>query len=520
MSNPKDFIYLDILPAMQQFTQTVYPPPPKSPVERLEELVRERDEMAKFIEDIRSEASVQGIVIDVGRKLLVKVGNSTVEAKPHSLFLEVGDVVSLHQKTYQILGKSDLTPPYGSTVTVKRVEGVNAEVDIRSTTKFIKLGKFIDAKPGDRLALDTSDTIALANFGQDTTTMAFAAETGVSWDDIGGQEDAKAAMIEAIEGPVKHRTTYLRYNKKPTKGVLLYGPPGNGKTMLGKAAATAIAALHGKEAAKTGFIYVKGPELLSKWVGSSEENVRTIFSSARLHHERHGYPAIVFIDEAESLLTTRGTRFTGMEATIVPSFLAEMDGLTESGAIVLLATNRPDELDPAIVRDGRIDRKVFVARPDRNGAREILKRHLRGRPTADVDGLLRGTLDFLFGNKASLYKITFSTSPDRYFGLKDMLSGAMLAAIVDRAALIAMDREIETGDDSGICVDDTKCAIEDLMYEQRNVDVDTAWREYCASLPADTVIETVEELATGKKVIVHEPQKAGRGTDQSGAGAN
>ena len=263
----------------------------------------------------------------------------------------------------------------------------------------------------------------------------------VKWSDIGGLEEAKQDMIEAIEMPHREKELFAFYKKRPVKGILLSGPPGCGKTMLGKAAATALSEIYGKESARTGFLYVKAPEILNSYVGASEETVREIFSDARRHAMEHGYPAIIFIDEAEAILAKRGGMGFSMSNTIVPSFLTEMDGLESSSAIVILATNRPDILDPAIVREGRIDRKVSVKRPSVKNATDIIAMSLERYPVADGWDLM----NMAEGMAHEIYSDNRMINGDKY--LRDIVNGAMLAACVDLAVANAMRRDIEARKD-------------------------------------------------------------------------
>jgi transitional endoplasmic reticulum ATPase len=196
----------------------------------------------------------------------------------------------------------------------------------------------------------------------------------VHWSDIGGLEDVKQQLREAVEWPLKYPDTFKRLGIDPPKGVLLYGPPGCGKTLLAKAVATE---------SEANFIAVKGPEVLSKWVGESERAIREIFSKAR-----QAAPCVVFFDEIDSIVPRRGYRYdSGVTDRIVNQLLTEMDGLEKlEGVVVIGATNRPDILDPALLRPGRFDRLVYVPPPDRAARLEILKVHTRRMPLAeDVD---------------------------------------------------------------------------------------------------------------------------------------
>ncbi len=196
----------------------------------------------------------------------------------------------------------------------------------------------------------------------------------VSWQDVGGLEEQKQHLREMVEWPLKHPDSFKRMGIKPPKGVLLYGPPGTGKTLLAKAVANE---------SEANFIYIKGPEIFSKWVGESEKRIREIFRKAR-----QVAPAIIFIDEIDAVAPKRGISIdTNVAERVVNQLLSEMDGLEGlEGVIVIGATNRPDALDPALMRPGRFDRHIYVPIPDKKARLEILKVHTRNMPLAkDVD---------------------------------------------------------------------------------------------------------------------------------------
>lgn len=270
-------------------------------------------------------------------------------------------------------------------------------------------------------------------------------------------------MIEAIEMPHNNKELFKYYNKKQIKGILLSGPPGCGKTMLGKAAANSLSDTYGKDNARTGFLYVKGPEILNQYVGNTEQTIRDMFYDAKRHKEENGYPAIIFLDEADAILATRGSRNVGIGNTIVPQFLTEMDGLEESSAIVIIATNRPDVLDPAIVRDGRIDRKVTVTRPDVKNAAVILGMNLKRVPIhKDYE------VDTLAEDMAALFY-----SDDRFISndklLRDVVNGAMLANCVDIAVSSAIRRDMKSKKKTGIVPEDLIAAIERIQMQSHDV---------------------------------------------------
>lgn len=196
----------------------------------------------------------------------------------------------------------------------------------------------------------------------------------VKWEDVGGLEEAKAELRQAVEWPLKYRDVFEYADVKPPKGIMLYGPPGTGKTLLVKAVATE---------SEVNFISVKGPELLSKWVGESERGVREVFRKAR-----QAAPCIIFFDEIDSIVPTRGRDLgTNVTERVVSQILAEMDGLDAlKDVVVVAATNRPDMVDPALMRPGRIDRMLYIPEPDLEARKAIIRIHTRGKPLSpDLD---------------------------------------------------------------------------------------------------------------------------------------
>ena len=273
----------------------------------------------------------------------------------------------------------------------------------------------------------------------------------IAWDDVIGNEDARTALVEAIEDPVRHKELYAHYGKKPTKGVLLYGPPGCGKTMFGKAAASVLATLHGRSGGEHTMLHIKGPEIQSPYVGVTEEVVRDVFAYASAYKRLHGYPLVVFIDEADAILPSRDgngqtRRALPWEESNVATFLTEMDGLDDSGALVILATNRPNSIDAAILRDGRCDRKIRVERPSKEAACVIVASNLRAAPLSgtDVDGLAQAIADAVFSPACRLATLRHAggTTP---LTLGDIVNGAMIAGLVERAKGIAFRRDLATG---------------------------------------------------------------------------
>jgi proteasome ATPase len=294
----------------------------------------------------------------------------------------------------------------------------------------------------------------------------------VTWDDIAGQEDAKSQMIEAIELPFKHKDLFAAYGKKPTKGILLSGPPGCGKTLLGKAAANSLSRMHGDDAAKASFFYVKGSQLILKWVGASEKNVRALFDKARQHKKQHGYPAVIFIDEADSVLPDRGKDdLHQVLSSVVGSFLTEMDGMEDSSAVVILATNRPEAIDPAIVREGRIDRKVTVSRPSIDDGAKLISINLERSKISKgctAKDLANHAAKEVYSPRRVYYSVD-TAAGKMSMTLAHIVNGAMLAAVVDTAISNAIHRDIKNGGVSGVSQADLVAAVDAIDQQNRGL---------------------------------------------------
>lgn len=412
-------------------------------------------------------------------------------------FLEPGDIVKLSLETMQIVAVVERPRVSGEIAFVRNIIDTDVvEVEYQGSTRVVHNGNG-KVETGDRVILDPTTSIILRNLGKEDSTFSFNLETSVTWESIGGLAEAKEAMIEAIELPFRYPDLYRSYNKKPIKGVLLYGPPGCGKTMLGKATATALARIHRGVGASSGFLYIKGPEILDRFVGSAETTIRQIFQRSRKHRETHGYPAVIFIDEADAIFGKRGMGISSdVERTIVPMFLAEMDGMEDSGAFLLLATNRPDVLDSAVTRDGRIDRKIRVGRPDVDGARDIFRLYLNTVPLHNghtVNELSENIAEELFvGSTYGLYTVCLKRSEQRRnsmltFSLRDLCSGAMIAGIVDQATSIALRRDMANGTANGISSDDLVAALHRVYRENFYLSHTEALAEFTHDFREDVV---------------------------------
>ncbi len=325
-------------------------------------------------------------------------------------------------------------------------------------------------KPGMELRLDANQRVAVEivaparKFDRSLSTVE-----PILWSDIGGQDSAVQAIRDSIEMPILHASLFERFEHPVPKGFLLYGPPGCGKTLLGKATAHN---LRRQIEAETGedrpeyFLSVKGPEILNMWVGESERQVRELFGQCREKAEE-GHLAFLFIDEAESVLGTRhgGRVGNAIISTLVPMFCAEMDGMEAlRNVVVILASNRADLIDPAILRPGRIDRKIRVRRPNREAGREIYSIYLNERlPVAEErDRLIEAVTEAHFAESEEnrFLEVGYRSGRKEYLHRGDLASGAIIAAIVERAKELAIKRSVLTGSESGITREDLLTAFE------------------------------------------------------------
>src|SRR5438132_6242228 len=324
-------------------------------------------------------------------------------------------------------------------------------------------------KPGLDVRLDVNQRVALEVIGMGKRVeRSLETVSELPWSQVGGQDEAVQAIRDTIELPFLHRDLFKRFEHTVPKGFLLHGPPGCGKTLLGKATAYN---LRQQIKAQTGvdhpefFLHVKGPEILNMWVGESERQVRDLFIQCR-ERARDGALAFLFIDEAESILgTRRAGRSHSILSTLVPMFCTEMDGLEPlKNVVVILASNRADLIDPAILRPGRIDRKVKVTRPDQAGAQAIYEIYLReGLPLTETKGELARVLTEAHyartpGNE--FLEVVYRSGRKDTLYRGDMASGAIIAAVVERAKSFAIKRSIKTKAETKLTREDLLTALQ------------------------------------------------------------
>ena len=312
----------------------------------------------------------------------------------------------------------------------------------------------------------------------------------VTYDDVGGLSQQIEMIVDAVELPFLHRDLFAEYDLPAPKGILLYGPPGCGKTLIAKAVANSLAGkvsdISGDREARSYFLNIKGPELLNKYVGETERQIRLVFQRAREKSEQ-GWPVIVFFDEMESLFRTRGTGISSdMESTIVPQLLAEIDGVEAlRNVIVIGASNREDLIDPAILRPGRLDVKIKIERPDETAAAQIFRRYLVAELPIDAETIEtvgggdkeKAVLAMVDEAVATMYsdedrnrflEVTYLNGDKEVLFFRDFASGAMIENIVRRAKKLAIKREL-SGGQKGIRVDDLVRAVRQEFKEHEDL---------------------------------------------------
>jgi proteasome-associated ATPase len=429
-------------------------------------------------------------VLSSGRKMRVSV-HPELELES----LELGAEVALNESFNVVLARAPET--VGEVVSIKEMlaDGVRAIVvgraDEERICELADVLRGTHLRSGDSVRMDARTGLLLEKLPRPEVEDLLLEEVpDISYEDIGGLDDQIEQIADAVELPFLHQELFAEHQLPAPKGILLYGPPGCGKTLIAKAVANSLAR---KVAAKTGdekgrsyFINIKGPELLNKYVGETERQIRLVFQRAREKSEE-GWPVIVFFDEMDSMFRTRGTGISSdMESTIVPQLLAEIDGVEGlRNVIVIGATNREDLIDPAILRPGRLDVKIKIERPNGEAAKQIFGRYLTtdlplaadevaqrgsGDAEAAVSAMIETTvLEMYREDEANRFlEVTYQNGDKEILYFKDFASGAMIENIVRRAKKLAIKRTI-AGGPRGIRTDDLLQSIKQEYKEHEDL---------------------------------------------------
>src|SRR3954471_14926757 len=345
-------------------------------------------------------------------------------------------------------------------------------------------------RAGDHLLMDGRSGLLVERIPRpEVEELVLEEVPDVTYEDVGGLDDQIEQIKDAVELPYLYSELFHEHELQPPKGILLYGPPGCGKTLIAKAVANSLAQRvsekTGNTTARSFFLNIKGPELLNKYVGETERQIRLIFQRAREKSEE-GYPVIVFFDEMDSLFRTRGTGISSdIESTIVPQLLAEIDGVeTLKNVIVIGASNREDLIDPAILRPGRLDVKIKIERPDAESATKIFQQYLvstlpiaeselklaGGKPAEAVTRMIGAAVDHMYdtGDDNKFLEVTYQNGDKELLYFKDFSSGAMIENIVRRAKKLSIKRTI-AGGERGICTDDLLDSIKQEFREHEDL---------------------------------------------------
>ena len=425
-----------------------------------------------------------------GRKVRVSLHPDLAEQD-----LETGSEVVLNESLNVVMARRPESS--GEVVTLKEVlaDGERALVVGRADEeRVVELAGHLreqTMRSGDSLLLDIRANLVLERLPRPEVDDLLLEEVpDVTYNDIGGLDGQIEQITDAVELPYLHQDLFRDYELPAPKGILLYGPPGCGKTLIAKAVANSlakkIADVAGDGQAQSFFINVKGPELLNKYVGETERQIRQIFQRAR-EKASEGWPVIVFFDEMESLFRTRGSGISSdMESTVVPQLLAEIDGVEGlRNVIVIGASNREDLIDPAILRPGRLDVKIKIHRPDETAAAAIfatyLKQHLPidpieiddlggGDPDKAVRVMIERTVEEMYrdGEHNQFLEVTYQNGDKEVMYFKDFASGAMIENIVRRSKKSAIKRAIATGS-QGIRLDDLLGSIRQEYREHEDL---------------------------------------------------
>jgi proteasome-associated ATPase len=423
-----------------------------------------------------------------GRKLRVNVHP---EIDPKSL--QPGQEVMLNEALNVV--EACAYEVQGEVVQLKEMIGVDRALVIGNADeeRVVQVGEPLrnhKLRAGDSLLLDGRSGFVLEHLPKPEVEELILEEVpDISYADIGGLANQIDQIRDAVELPFLHADLFAEHQLKPPKGILLYGPPGCGKTLIAKAVANSlakqVAEMTGEERGRSYFLNIKGPELLNKYVGETERQIRLIFQRAK-EKSSEGFPVIVFFDEMDSIFRTRGSGVSSdVENTIVPQLLSEIDGVEQlKNVIVIGASNREDMIDPAILRPGRLDVKIKIERPDGEAAKDIFSKYLTASLPLAKDVLDKGDGDrelslrrmiiesvermYSEADENRFLEVTYANGDKEVLYFKDFNSGAMIENIVSRAKKMAIKRFLETGE-KGIKPNDLFHAVTDEFKENEDL---------------------------------------------------
>ncbi len=442
--------------------------------EAREHIAALRDEVEKLTQPPAAYGTLLGSnddgTVDVfsgGRKMRVSVHPDLTAEE-----LTRGAEVVLNESLNVVLARTpELT---GEVVTFKEMLGdgsramILGRADEERVAELADILKGTKIRAGDSVLQDMRSGLLLEVLPRpEVEELVLEEVPDISYDDVGGLDRQIEQITDAVELPFVHQDLFAEYHLPAPKGILLYGPPGCGKTLIAKAVANSlakkVAEVSGDQHARSYFLNIKGPELLNKYVGETERQIRLVFQRAREKSEE-GWPVIVFFDEMDSLFRTRGTGISSdMESTIVPQLLAEIDGVeTLKNVIVIGASNREDLIDPAILRPGRLDVKIKIERPSEEAAAQIFGRYLTSDLPLDesevtslgggdrekaVRAMIEQTVAEMYRDDEAnqFLEVTYQNGDKEVMYFKDFSSGAMIENIVRRAKKLAIKRLIDDG---------------------------------------------------------------------------
>jgi proteasome-associated ATPase len=463
--------------------------------EAREHIATLREEVDKLTQPPSAYGTLLGLndddTVDVfsgGRKMRVAVAPALAGT------LERGQEVVLNDSFNVVLARG--SEPTGEVVTLKERLGedralIAARADEERVAELSPALLDVPLRAGDTLMMDVRSGLLLEKLPRPEVEQLVLEEVpDVTYADVGGLDDQIEQIADAVELPYVHADLYAEHKLPAPKGILLYGPPGCGKTLIAKAVANSlakkVAEVSGDKEARSYFLNIKGPELLNKYVGETERQIRLVFQRAREKSEE-GWPVIVFFDEMDSMFRTRGTGISSdMESTIVPQLLAEIDGVEAlKNVIVIGASNREDLIDPAILRPGRLDVKIKIERPDAQAAAQIFSRYLNtgipieadtiqvlggGDPDKAIRVMIEETVAEMYrtDDANKFLEVTYQNGDKEIMYFKDFSSGAMIENIVRRAKKLAIKRVIGGGN-RGICLDDLVASIHQEYKEHEDL---------------------------------------------------